>query len=162
MDASILLLENPDKFVGGDITLFTTPSTTNADPIYENWFIASTPNNEIIKKWIVEVEKALKNPEVYIESSSEYNKKLVNNPEYLICHLALRNIYDNHKDIFKNGKYIDSNTTAFYEHNKYSWKDVAINAFKDFSIHPERLMIKFISVDRNYINEVEIPAVLIA
>jgi mannosyltransferase OCH1-like enzyme len=162
MDASILLLENPDKFVGDDITLFITPITTNADPIYENWFIASTPNNEIIKKWVVEVEKALKNPEVYIESSSEYNKKLVNNPEYLICHLALRNIYDNHKDIFKNGKYIDSNTTAFYEHNKYSWKDVAINAFKDFSIHPERLMIKFISVDRNHINEVEIPAVLIA
>ena len=162
MDASILLLENPDKFVGGDVTLFTTPTTTNADPVYENWFIASTPNNEIIKKWVVEVEKALKDPKVYIESSSEYNKKLVNNHEYLICHLALRNIYDNHKDIFKNGKYIDSNTTAFYEHNKYSWKDVPINAFKNFSIHPERLMIKFISVDRNNINEVEVPASLIA
>ena len=49
MDASILLMENPDKFVGGDVTLFTTPGTTNADPVYENWFIASTPNNEIIR-----------------------------------------------------------------------------------------------------------------
>ncbi len=40
MNASILLLENPDKFVEGDITLFTTPETTNVDPVYENWFIA--------------------------------------------------------------------------------------------------------------------------
>ena len=76
MDASILLLENPDKFVGGDVTLFTTPGTNNSNPVYENWFIASTKNNEIIKKWIVEVEKAIKDPDAYLASSSEYNKKL--------------------------------------------------------------------------------------
>ena len=164
MDASILLLENPDKFVGGDVTLFTTPNTTNRDPVYENWFIASTKNNEIIKKWIVEVEKAIKDPNAYLESSSDYNKKLVKMPEYLICHLALRNIYDNHKKMFKNGKYYDSNKTAFYEHNKYNWKDVGMNAFKNFSIHPERLMIKLRGSDRKSANqnEVDVPAVLIA
>lgn len=165
MDASILLMENPDKFVGGDVTLFTTPGTNNNDPVYENWFIASTKNNEIIKKWIVEVEKAIKDPDAYLESSSEYNKKLVNIPKYLICHLALRNIYDKNKNLFKNGKYIDSNSTAFYEHNKYNWKDVGMNAFnKDFSIHPERLMIKLRGCDRKSAdqNEVEVPAILIA
>ena len=164
MDASILLLENPDKFVGGDVTLFTTPITTNDNPMYENWFIASTKNNEIIKKWIVEVEKAIKDPSAYLASSSDYNKKLVEDPEYLICHLALRNIYDNHKDLFKNGKYYDSNKTAFYEHNKYNWKDVSINAFKNFSIHPERLMIKLTRFDRpsDNQNKVDIPAILIA
>ena len=163
MDASILLMENPDKFVGGDVTLFTTPGTTNADPVYENWFIASTPNNEIIKKWIVEVEKAIKDPDAYLASSDDYNKKLVNNPKYLICHLALRNIYDNHKNLFKNGKYHDSNKTAFYEHNKYNWKDVGMKAFKQFSIHPERLMIKLRGSDRRSANqnEVEVPAILI-
>jgi hypothetical protein len=157
-------MENPDKFVGGDVTLFTTPSTTNADPVYENWFIASTRHNEIIKKWIVEVEKAIKDPGAYLASSSEYNRKLVNSPEYLICHLALRNIYDKHKNLFKNGKYHDSNTTAFYEHNKYDWKDVGMNAFKDFSIHPERLMIKLRGSDRRSANqnEVEVPEILIA
>ena len=164
MDASILLLENPDKFVGGDVTLFTTPGTNNSNPVYENWFIASTKNNEIIKRWIVEVEKAIKDPDAYLESSSEYNKKLVSIPKYLICHLALRNIYDNHKNIFKNGKYYDSNKTAFYEHNKYNWKDVGMNAFKDFSIHPERLMIKLRGSDRKSANqnEVEVPEILIA
>jgi mannosyltransferase OCH1-like enzyme len=164
MDASILLMENPDKFVGGDVTLFTSPMTTNADPIYENWFIASTPNNKIIKKWIVEVEKAIKDPKAYLASISEYNKKLVEDPEYLICHLALRNIYDNQKDIFKNGNYYNSNETAFYEHKKYNWKDVCMNAFKDFNIHPERLMIKLTRFDResNNQNKVDIPSVLIA
>jgi len=164
MDASILLLENPDKFVGGDLTLFTTPGTNNDNPVYENWFIASTKNNELIKKWIVEVEKAIKDPKTYLASSSEYNKKLVNNPEYLICHLALRNIYDNNKKLFKNGKYYDSNSTAFFEHNKYNWKDVGMNAFKNFSIHPERLMIKLRGSDRNSANqnEVQVPEILIA
>ena len=164
MDASILLLENPDKFVGGDITLFITPLTTINNPVYENWFIASKPNNEIIKKWIVEVEKAIKDPKAYLASISEYNKKLVEDPEYLICHLALRNIYDNQKDIFKNCKYYNSNETAYYEHAKYNWKDVCMNAFKDFRIHPERLMIKLTRFDRdsNIQNKVDIPSVLIA
>jgi len=165
MDASILLLENPDKFVGGDVTLFTTPSTNNDNPVYENWFIASTPNNQIIKRWVVEVEKAIKDSDAYLASSSEYNKKLVVTPKYLICHLALRNIYDKHKNLFKNGKYYDSNKTAFYEHNKYNWKDVGMKAFnKDFSIHPERLMIKLRGSDRRSVNnnEVEVPVVLIA
>ena len=164
MDASILLMENPDKFVGDDITLFVSPVTTKDNPVYDNWFIASKPNNEVIKKWIVELEKAVKNPEVYIESSSKYNKKLVEDPNYLLSHLAIRNIYDNHKDIFKNGKYIESNTTAFYEHSKYGWEDVPLNAFKNFSIHPERLMIKITRFDRNNINinKLEVPASLIA
>jgi hypothetical protein len=163
MDASILLMENPDKFIGGDITLFTTPGTNNNNPVYENWFIASKKNNKIIKKWIVEVENAVKDPNRYLELSSEYNKKLVNDPEYLICHLALRNIYDKDKNLFKNGKYYDSNKTAFYEHNKYNWKDVGLNAFRNFSIHPERFMIKLRGSDRMSANqnEVEIPEVLI-
>lgn len=160
MDASILLLDNPDKFVDGDITLFTTPSTTQNNPVYENWFIASTKGNEIIKKWIVEVEKAIKDPKEYIESSSDYNNKLVKIPNYLICHLALRNIYDKHKGLFKNGKYYDSNTTAFYEHNKYNWKDVGMNAFQDFSIHPERLMIKLRGNDRT--DDLKVPNIMIA
>jgi len=160
MDASILLLDNPDKFIDRDITLFTTPSTTQNNPVYENWFIASTKGNEIIKKWIVEVEKAIKDPEEYIKSSSNYNNKLVENPNYLICHLALRNIYDMHKNLFKDGKFYDSNTTAFYEHNKYNWKDVGMNAFQDFSIHPERLMIKLRGNDRT--DNLKVPRMIIA
>lgn len=160
MDASILLLDNPDKFVDKEITLFTTPQTTHDNPVYENWFIASIKGNEIIKKWIVEVEKAIKDPSAYLALSSDYNKKLVKMPTYLICHLALRNIYDKHKEIFKNGKYYDSNATAFYEHNKYNWKDVGMNAFQDFSIHPERLMIKLRGNDRN--DDLKVPKIIIA
>jgi hypothetical protein len=163
IDASILLMENPDKFIGDDITLFITPSSNNSNPIYENWFIASGKNNKIIQKWIIEVEKAIKNPKEYLEFSNEDNKKLVGNCEYLICHLALRNIYDKYRELFKNGKYYDSNETAFYEHKKYNWKDVGMNAFKNFSIHPERLMIKLRGSDRSSVNKnkVEIPKILI-
>ena len=100
MDASILLLDNPDNFVGGNITLFTTPTTTNEDPVYENWFIASTAGNEIIKKWISEVLIAIQNDKEYIASSNDYNKNLVMDTTYLICHLALRNIYEKIKIYF--------------------------------------------------------------
>ena len=160
MDASILLLENPDNFIGGNITLFTTPTTTNDNPVYENWFIASTKGNVIIKKWIAEVETAIKDPSNYLALSSDYNKKLVNIPDYLICHLALRNIYDKNLQLFKNGKYHNSNTTAFYEHNKYNWQDVGMNAFKNFSIHPERLMIKLRGNDRK--DDLKVPEIMIA
>jgi hypothetical protein len=72
--------------------------------------------------------------------------------------------YDNQKDIFKNGKYYNSNETAYYEHAKYNWKDVCMNAFTDFRIYPERLMIKLTRFDRdsNIQNKVDIPSVLIA
>jgi hypothetical protein len=161
MDASILLFENPDNFVGGDITLFTSPLTNQDDPIYENWFIASTKGNILIKTWINEVLYAIKNEDEYVASCSDYNIDLLNyyTPTYLICHLALRNIYDQHKDLFKNGLYYDSITTAFYEHNKYNWEDVGRNAFQNFSIHPERLMIKFIKNDRA--DDFKIPSILL-
>ena len=40
------------------------------------------------------VEKAIKDPSAYLASSSDYNKKLVEDPEYLICHLALSIAHD--------------------------------------------------------------------
>jgi hypothetical protein len=163
MDASIILLDNPDNFLGGDITLFTTPSTNTDNPIYENWFIASKKGNILITKWINEVEYALKNPPKYIASSSDYNKKLVESPNYLICHLALRNIYDKNKNLFKNGKYYNSTDTAFYEHDKYNWKNVIENVFKNFKIKPDKFIIKFTGKDRRTtdITKIIFPNVLI-
>lgn len=159
MDASILLLNNPDNFVEKDITLFTTPSTTNENPIYENWFIASTKGNEIIKKWCQEVLYALINDNIYISLSSKYNKELVMMPEYLICHLVLRNIYDRDKNLFSNIKLYNSSDTAFYEHIKYNWTDVGKNAFNNFILEPKRLLIKFRGGDRN--DNLQIPNILL-
>ena len=159
MDASILLLDNPDNFVGGNITLFTTPTTNLDNPVYENWFIASTADNEIIKKWINEVLTALQNDKEYIASSSDYNNNLVMDSTYLICHLALRNIYDKNKNLFINGIYYNSIDTAFYEHNKYEWKDIRNNVFKNFDFNPKRLIIKLRGCDRD--NDLKIPNILL-
>ena len=67
-------------------------------------------------------------------------------PTHLVCHLALRNIYDQYKYLFKNGLY-------------YNWEDVGRNAFQNFSIHPERLMIIFIKNDRT--DDFKIPSILL-
>jgi len=159
MDASIILLDNPDNFVENDITLFTTPTTTSDNPIFENWFIASSKGNEIIKKWSREVLYALLNNDIYISLSSKYNKELVMSPEYLICHLVLRNIYDRDKNLFSNIKLYNSSETAFYEHLKYNMNNVGENIFNNFKLEPKRLLIKFRGSDRN--NNIKIPNILL-
>lgn len=153
MDASILLMENPDKFVGGNLTLFMTPGTKLDNPVYENWFIASCKENPVVKKWIQEVLTAIKNPKKYIEKSNKQDVKLVKNPYYLICHLALRNVYRGNKGLFANGKYINSNTTAFYLHNQSNWK-INKNTFQNLTINPNRLMIKTRKIDRKNIGNI--------
>jgi len=154
MDASIILLTNPDNFIEGDLTLFTTPGTKLDNPVYENWFIASSKNNPIIKKWLKEVLLALKNKELYIKNSSNENKILVDNVNYLICHLCLRNIYEKNPKLFTNGKYYESKSTAFYEHYKHNWKNIGENIFKNFTINPNRLMIKLRRRDRKNIKNI--------
>jgi hypothetical protein len=160
MDASILLLDNPDNFVEGDITLFTTPTTTSKNPIFENWFIASSKGNEIIKKWSNEVLYALINDNIYIDLSSKYNKDLVEDPKYLICHLVLRNIYDRDKNLFSNIKLYNSSDTAFYQHIKCNW-DIwgNNNIFNNFTFDPKRLLIKIRGCDRN--DNLQIPNILL-
>jgi hypothetical protein len=153
MDASILLMENPDKFVEGDLTLFMTPNSGMDNPVYENWFIASSRQNLIIKKWIKEVLIAIKNPKKYIDKSDKRDVELVKNPYYLICHLALRNVYRGKKGLFTNGKYINSNTTAFYLQNQSKWK-INKNTFQNLTINPNRLMIKMRKIDRKNIGNI--------
>jgi len=143
-----------DNIVGDNLTLFTTPSTGLNNPVYENWFIASSKNNPVIKEWLKEVLLALKNKESYIKNSSNKNKILVDNVSYLICHLALRNIYEKNQKLFANGKYYESKKTAFYEHYKHSWKNIGEKIFQDFTINPNRLMIKLRKRDRKNIQNI--------
>lgn len=154
MDASILLLTNPDNFIEGNLTLFTTPGTNLDNPVYENWFIASSKGNPVIKKWLNEVLNALNNKQLYISDSDSENVRLVGNVNYLICHLCLRNLYKKNKNLFKNGKYYESNTTAFHIHNKNNWKNINKNLFKDFYIDPKRLMIKMRGSDRKNVKNI--------
>lgn len=115
IDASTFLLDNPDNFIHkNNLTLFTTPRTNKDDPVYENWFISAPKNNIIISKWTDEVIDGLKKQKKYIEESPIDNVIIVRNPWYLFCHMVLRNIYTENKELFKDIKVIDCKDTAFF------------------------------------------------
>ena len=154
MDASILLMTNPDNFVDGDLTMFTTPSTSLRNPVYENWFIASSKGNPVITEWVNEVLLALKDKKSYIANSNKNNTKLVGNNNYLICHLVLRNIYSKNPDLFKNGKFYESINTAFAEHKKHNWTNVGKNLFKNYKMQPNNLIIKMRGSDRRGVENI--------
>ena len=141
LDASILLMNNPDNFVKG-LTLFTTPDTTLKNPVYENWFIAAPAGNELIKRWYDEVIIALKNKDKYINQSPPENVKKVGNASYLICHLALKNIMG--KPV---GTFHQSNKTAFYYHTKRNWKNIWK---KPIDVLPDKLLVKIRGNDRKH------------
>lgn len=162
IDASTFLLTNPDDYVSkNDITLFTTPASKPENPIFENWFIGSPPNHPIIKEWSNEVLKALDDQDTYVEQSPEYNKKAVENTSYLICHLALKNIYEKDKSKFNNAKIYDCNETAFYEHKKNNWDNAGAKIFKNnFKIDPKRLILKLRGSDRRSLDINDVPSEL--
>jgi len=115
IDASTILLEDLDNFISkNNLTLFITPSSSLENPVFENWFISAPPNNKVIKLWIEEVLIALSNRKEYIDKSSDYSKQSISKLYYLICHLALKNIYEKDKSLFNGAKIYDSNETAFY------------------------------------------------
>ena len=93
IDASTILLENLDNFISKDnLTFFITPSSSLENPVFENWFISAPPNNKVIKMWIEEVLLALQNTDKYVDDSNIYNIEIIGDVNYLICHLALKNI----------------------------------------------------------------------
>ena len=148
IDASTILLEDLDKFISkNNITFFTTPKSSIDNPVFENWFISAPPNNNIIKLWIQEVLTALSNPKQYIDNSSDYSKKIILKPDYHICHLALKNIYERNKKLFDGAKIYDSNKTAFYyQSNTPDWKYLFKNKFDK-----SKLMIKLTGKHRKKI-----------
>jgi mannosyltransferase OCH1-like enzyme len=156
IDASTILFVSPDTFISkNNVTLFLTPGSNKKNIVYENWFISAPKNNQIINLWINEVLKAIYEPKKYIKNSSINNKNIVGNYNYLICHLALINVRDKYPYLFKNIKTIDSNNTAFYEHNKANWKGKKMidNIFnKNWILDNNKLFIKFRGNDRKKIS----------
>lgn len=149
IDASTILLEDLDKFISEDnLTLFITPRSTFENPVFENWFISAPPNNKVIKLWIEEVLIALSNPKEYIDKSNDYNKKYIRNAYYHICHLALKNIYENHKKFFNGAKIYDCNETAFY----YQIKTPNLKYLFKNKFDKSRLMIKLTKGHRREID----------
>ena len=148
IDASTILLEDLDKFISKDnLTLFITPRSSLENPVFENWFISAPPNNLVIKMWIEEVLTALPNPKEYINKSSDYSKQTISKLYYHICHLVLKNIYENNKKLFDGAKIYDSNETAFYyQRNTPILKYLFKNKFDK-----SRLMIKLTGKHRKKI-----------
>ncbi len=149
IDASTILLENLDNFISKDnLTFFITPSSSLENPVFENWFISAPPNNKVIKMWIEEVLLALQNTDKYVDDSNIYNIEIIGDVNYLICHLALKNIYENDKSLLNRAKIYVSNDTAFYyQHTTPDWKYLFKNKFDK-----SKLMIKLTSQHRKYID----------
>ncbi len=156
LDASIILLKNFDTFINhNELTLFLAPGSTYENPVYENWFISSPPQNYLIKKWTKESLYAIYNPDIYIKQSPEINKKNVPYHTYLICHLALKNIYEKEKDIIKNSTVYESKKTAYFYHEKYKWNNLPYNLLKEKTFDSDKLMIKFTHNDRDSMQGME-------
>lgn len=149
IDASTILLEDLDNFISKDnLTLFITPSSSLENPVFENWFISAPLNNKVIKMWIEEVLLALQNTNKYIHDSNVYNVEITGDVNYLICHLSLKNIYENDKSLLNGTKIYVSNDTAFYyQHNTPDLKYL----FKN-KLDKSKLMIKLTSLHRKYID----------
>ena len=98
--------------------------------------------------WIEEVLIALSNSKEYIDKSSDYSKQTIAYHKYHICHLALKNIYENQKKLFNGAKIYVSNDTAFYyQQNTPDLKYLFKNKFDK-----SRLMIKLTGSHRKYID----------
>ena len=149
IDASTILLEDLDKFISKDnLTFFITPKSSLENPVFENWFISAPPNNKVIKIWIEEVLLALPNNDRYIIDSNIDNVQIVGDVNYLICHLALKNIYEKDKSLFDGAKIYVSNDTAFYyQHTIPNLKYLFKNKFDK-----SKLMIKLTSQHRKKID----------
>ena len=152
IDSSTILLESLDNFISKDnLTFFITPQSNLKNPVLENWFFSAPPNNKVIKMWTEEVLKALENQKEYVNKSSDYNKKSIGNLikiNYLICHLALKNIYEKNKSLFNKAKIYVSNDTAWYYLNntpnmKYLFKR---------KFDKKRLMIKLTGYHRKKVD----------
>ena len=149
MDATIILLEDLDKFISkNNLTLFITPGSSFENPVFENWFISSSPNNKIIKLWIQEVLTALSNPRKYVNNSSDYSKQTIKKHYYHICHLALKNIYEKYKSLFDEIKIYNSNKTAFY----YQRNTPDMKYFFKNKFDKSKLMIKLTGKHRKEID----------
>lgn len=149
IDASTILLEDLDNFISKDnLTLFITPLSSLENPVFENWFISAPPNNKVIKMWIEEVLLALQNTNKYIYDSNVYNVEITGDVNYLICHLVLKNIYENDKSLLNGTKIYVSNDTAFYyQRITPDWKYLFKNKFDK-----SKLMIKLTGQHRKKID----------
>ena len=149
IDASTVLLRNPDTFIDPrDVTFFTTPRSTLENPVFENWFISAPPNNEIIKQWASEVVRALHDPIPYMDQSPNEHKTMIGNYPYLICHLVIKNIYERDKNLFNKIKVHDSRKTAFFYHEKNNWIDLPKTLLNE-PFDPDKLLVKLRGKDRD-------------
>ena len=71
--------------------------------------------------------------------------------------MALKNVYERDKNKFDNIRLIDSNKTAFFEHNRLKWNNVGKNIFKNYRIEESKMLIKFRGDDRKSVNVKDIP-----
>lgn len=98
MDASIFLTENLnwvlEKISNNSTFVFYSDHCTTdyTNPIVENWFIATTKDNEFINDWFAEFQKCIfdSNPTQYYKSYAQDRDVIQNipNTDYLMCYIA--------------------------------------------------------------------------
>lgn len=98
MDASIFLTENLnwvlEKISNNSTFVFYSDHCTTdyTNPIVENWFIATTKDNEFINDWFAEFQKCIfdSNPTQYYKNYAQDRDVIQNipNTDYLMCYIA--------------------------------------------------------------------------
>ncbi|WP_151833691.1 glycosyltransferase family 32 protein, partial [Acinetobacter ursingii] len=98
LDSSIYLVENLDwifknSYQNSCFLFFSDHCTVNLDsPIVENWFIATSKNNEFINDWFNEFKKCIFSSDpTSFYSNMKYNTDIIQNipnTNYLMCYIS--------------------------------------------------------------------------
>ena len=166
MDSSIFLTQSLDwilklqKQKNVDIICYYAEFFTanHKYPVIENWFIASTPNNQFINLWLEDFLLYLYNGyDKYFKTikANNINTQKITSPKYLTMHISAQKIMQMHPYLVKNIYTIPTKEGPFKYHDKYDWdrnKAFKNILFQNFS-HNVPKMIKMRGSDRNTVEK---------
>lgn len=166
VDASIFLTESLDwilklqKDKNIDIVCYYLRGFTTDQkfPVLENWFIASTPNNEFLNLWLMDFVFYLYNDyKIYMKTVEALNidTQNISMPSYLTMHVSAQKIMQTHPHLLSRIFAMSAEDEPFKYHCQYKWK--MEEAFYDlmFQNHNEKIpkLVKMRGGDRNIVEE---------
>lgn len=129
MDASILIMQNLDWLIDNlekeTFVFYSDDCTINSNnPIIENWFIVSTPQNSFITDWFCEFEKCIFSEDPYTyykeyEDCKEIIQKIPNT-NYLMCYISAAIVLTSKKNEYSLACINSGNLGHFFNYRLFS------------------------------------------
>ena len=166
VDASIFFTESLDwvlklqKDKNVDIVCYYLKrfTTDKKFPVLENWFIASTPNNEFLNLWLMDFVFYLYNDyKIYMKTvkALNINTQNIDVPPYLTMHVSAQKIMQKHPHLLSRIFAMSAEDDPFKYHCQYKWK--MEKAFDDlmFQNHNEAVpkLVKMTGMHRRIVEK---------